>query len=70
VRLSLELADYDGGVAITHTVEAGLKGAGGVLDPLIRLYFSRAFAVAVDDHVKSEFPMLRDRLRGLEPPSR
>ena len=39
VRLYLELADYEGGVAITHTVRAGF----------------------MDDHAKTEFPMLRDR---------
>jgi hypothetical protein len=62
VRLSLDLRDDEGGVAITHTIEAGFKGPGRLLDPLIRLYFSRKFAAALDDHVKTEFPLLRDRL--------
>jgi hypothetical protein len=61
VRLSLELEDYEGGVAITHTVHAGLRGAGAIADPLIRLFFSTAFTAALDDHVKTEFPMLRGR---------
>lgn len=60
-RLSLEFGDYEGGVAITHTVQAGLGGAGRILDPLVRLFFSSAFAAALDDHVKTEFPLLRDR---------
>lgn len=62
VRLSLELADEEGGVAITHTIEAGFKGPGRLLDPLLRLYFTRKFAAAMGDHVKTEFPLLRDRL--------
>ena len=62
VRLSLDLTDDESGVAITHTIEAGFKGPGRPLDPLIRLYFSRKFAAALDDHVKTEFPLLRDRL--------
>jgi hypothetical protein len=33
-----------------------------VLDPLFRLYFSRRFAAAMDEHVRKEFPLLRDRL--------
>jgi hypothetical protein len=61
VRLYLELADYEGGVAITHTITAGFRGPGRILDPLVRLFFSRRFAEAMDDHAKTEFPMLRDR---------
>ncbi|MCE3266857.1 MAG: hypothetical protein K0S15_1566 [Solirubrobacterales bacterium] len=61
-RLVLELADYEGGVAITHTIEAGFKGPGRVVDPLMRLFFSRRFAEAMDHHAKTEFPLLRDRL--------
>ena len=63
-QLTLDLADDDGGVAITHTIEAGLKGAGRVLDPLLRLYFSRSFAAAMDDHARTEFPLLRAKLKG------
>ena len=62
-RLELQLTDYDGGVAITHTTRAGFSGAGRMLDPLVRLYFSEQFARALDEHVKTEFPLLRDLLR-------
>jgi hypothetical protein len=62
VRLILELADRDGGVDLSHTVRAGLPGIGRVLDPMLRLYFSPGFAAALDDHVKTEFPLLADRL--------
>lgn len=67
VRLSLDLTDDESGVAITHTIEAGIKGPGTLLDPLIRLYFSRGFAAALDEHVKTEFPLLRDRLPQMKP---
>jgi hypothetical protein len=60
--LSLEFADEDGGVAITHTIAAGSEGAGRVLDPLLRLIFTRRFASDLDEHVRTEFPLLRDRL--------
>jgi hypothetical protein len=61
-RLVLEFEDDEGGAAITHTIEAGFDGAGSLLDPLMRLYFSTRFAAAMDDHARTEFPLLRDRL--------
>jgi hypothetical protein len=60
--LSLELEDDDEGVTITHTIRAGFAGAGRILDPLLRLYFSESFTRALDEHVKTEFPKLRDML--------
>ena len=63
VRLSLELNEQDCALRLTHTVEAGFKGFGRILDPLLRLYFSRRFAGALDLHVRTEFPKLRDILR-------
>jgi len=64
VWLCLELEDDPRGVSITHTVRAGFAGFGRVLDPLLRCYLSRAFAAALDEHVKAEFPRLRDLLAG------
>lgn len=64
VRLILELTDRDGGVGVRHTIRAGLSGVGRLLDPLLRRYFSPEFAAAMDQHVKTEFPLLRDRLAG------
>jgi hypothetical protein len=66
-RLSLDLADTEGGVVITHTIEAGFRGPGRLLDPLIRVYFSNKFAAALDEHVRTEFPLLRDRLPQIKP---
>jgi hypothetical protein len=60
--LSLELEDDDQGVIITHTIRAGFAGAGHILDPILRIYFSETFTRALDEHVKTEFPKLRDML--------
>jgi hypothetical protein len=61
--LTLKLADDTVGVLITHTIEAGFSGPGRLLDPLLRLYLSDAFSRAMDEHVRTEFPKLRDMLR-------
>jgi len=63
VWLTLELADDAAGVTITHTIRAGFNGLGRLFDPLFRMYFSNEFGCAMDEHVKTEFPMLRDLLR-------
>src|SRR6266536_1007270 len=56
-RLELEFSDHDGGVAITHTVRAGFRGAGRVLDPALKIFLSRTFANDLDEHVRTEFPL-------------
>lgn len=61
--LILEADERDGGVMLTHTLQAGFKGIGSVLDPLLRLYFSDGFARAMDEHAQAEFPMLGEMLR-------
>jgi len=61
VRMIFEFDDDDAGVTITHTVHAGFAGWGRVLDPAFRLfYFSRRFAAALDEHMKTELAMLAD----------
>lgn len=62
VRLTLALSDEGRGVRLRHTITAGWSGRGRVLDPLWRLYFSRSFAGAMDRHVHTEFPLMRDLL--------
>jgi hypothetical protein len=66
-RLSIELADHDGGITLRHTIRAGFAGPAQVLDPLLRLYFSRRFAAAMDDHVRTEFPLLCNQLTQIDP---
>lgn len=61
--LIVEADEDDAGVMLTHTLQAGFKGIGSVLDPLLRLYFSDGFARAMDEHAQAEFPMLGGMLR-------
>ena len=58
VRLILELEEDGRGVRVTHTIRAGFAGIGRLLDPLFRLWFTDEFTRAMDEHVKTEFPML------------
>jgi hypothetical protein len=63
VFLILELEDVDDGVRLKHTIKAGFSGIGRIFDPILRIYFTQAFAEAMDEHVRTEFPKLRDMLR-------
>lgn len=47
VWLSVDFADNDAGVAITHTIRAGFGGIGRLLDPVLQLYRHWNGAVAV-----------------------
>jgi len=58
VWLLLELKDDASGVMITHTIIAGFKGIGSILDFILRLYFSASFVRAMDEHARIEFPKL------------
>lgn len=62
VRLTLALSTDERGVSLRHTITAGWSGRGRLLDPLWRLYFSKSFAGAMDRHVHTEFPLMRDLL--------
>ncbi len=62
--LTLEFADTADGVRIVHTLRAGYAGLGRVLDPLLRLHFTPAFARDLDAHVHTEFAKLRELLHG------
>jgi hypothetical protein len=61
--LALDLEDDGAGVTVTHTLRAGFEGIGGVIDPALRLYFSRRFRAALDEHVRIEFRRLGELLR-------
>lgn len=56
VRFTLEKTAE--GVTVTHTISAGFSGIGAVLDGLLRLYLNDTFARDMDEHVRTEFPML------------
>jgi uncharacterized protein YndB with AHSA1/START domain len=62
VKLTLSLQDDDTGVQIEQSVQAGFSGAGEILDPLFKLFFQESLARAKDEHVRMEFPKLRDFL--------
>jgi hypothetical protein len=63
VFLILELEDMDDGVRLKHTIDAGFSGLGRIFDPIFRIYFTEVFAEAMNEHVRTEFPKLRDMLR-------
>jgi hypothetical protein len=58
----MEFEDREGGVFIRHTITAGYHGIGKLLDPLLTLHFNDDFRKAMDEHVKTEFPRLRNLL--------
>ena len=60
--LVLETAQTPDGVTITHTLKAGFKGIGTILDPLLRLYLSSKFQQDLEDHANYEFNRLADIL--------
>ena len=62
VRVFLELEDREKGVRISHTIKAGFDGIGKILDPFIKMFFTREFEKAMDEHARVEFPKLRDML--------
>ncbi len=66
-RLILRLEDRAESVAISHVVEAGFHGPGRIFDAILRFWFTREFADALDEHVRTEFPKLRDLLRAQAP---
>ncbi|WP_370508036.1 hypothetical protein [Mycobacterium sp. SA01] len=60
--LTIEVTDRAGSVDVRHTITAGWTGPGRLLDPLLRMYFSADFTSAMDRHVHTEFPLIRERL--------
>lgn len=66
-RLILRLEDKAKGVAISHVVEVGFHGPSRIFDAILRFWFTREFAGALDEHVRTAFPKLRDLLRSQAP---
>lgn len=48
------------GTTLTHTIHAGYGGFGALLDPLFRIFFTRKFIAALDEHLRYEFELLRE----------
>ena len=62
VRLVFRLQDDEVGVQIEQSIQAGYSGFARFLDPVFRLFFPESFAAAKDEHVRTEFPRLKDFL--------
>lgn len=65
VRMSYEFAEDADGVTVVYTTTAGFSGLLRVLNPLFRVYFTRSFAAALDEHLKEEFLRLQALVDGL-----
>jgi len=61
--LSLEFADSNDGVRITHTLAIGYRGLGKILDPLLRMHLSKKFEKALNEHAQTEFHKLAELLK-------
>jgi len=61
--LELRLIDSSDGVVIEHELKVGYKRFfGKMLDPVIKLYLTKPFQDALEDHCKTEWPKLADML--------
>ena len=60
--VTLELADSPQGVCLRHELKIGYAGLGRVIDPFIRLYFSRTFQAALTAHCNIEWAKLAEYL--------
>lgn len=62
-KFLIRLEDNKDGLRIMHQVTVGLNGLGRILDPFLRIVYSKPFEDALDEHVRIEFQKLRDFLR-------
>ncbi|MDQ1329892.1 MAG: hypothetical protein QG578_154 [Thermodesulfobacteriota bacterium] len=60
--LTLVFEDSNNGVEITHTITIGFNGAGRILDPLLKAYFSDDFEKEMNEHAQIEFHKLANIL--------
>lgn len=58
--LSLEFTDIEKGLKINHELRIGFGGIGKILNPLIRIYFTKSFANALEKHCLEEWPRLTE----------
>jgi len=59
--LELRLIDSSDGVVVEHELRAGYKNfPGKILDPFIKLYLSKPFQKALEDHCMIEWPKLAE----------
>ncbi len=60
--LRLELHDTSGGIRVTHKLQVGFRGIGRIFDPLLKLYMSKPFQDALEEHCRTEWPKLAEYL--------
>jgi hypothetical protein len=63
VRLSLSFEEGQNGVKVIHEITVGFNGIGRVLDAVFRVFLSKDFERAMDEHAKTEFPELQAILK-------
>jgi hypothetical protein len=60
--VTLELYNSSNGIKLRHELRIGYKGLCKILDPFIRMYFSKSFRKALEEHCKIEWYKLSDYL--------
>ena len=61
--VKLELRDCEEGLKRKHELRIGYKGLGKLLDPFIRLYFSKSFQDSLDNHCRFEWVKLAEYMK-------
>jgi hypothetical protein len=61
--LDLQFQDTADGIRLTETIKIGFNGPGRVLDPVIRLFFNKAFFNEMNGHHTREWANLAEILR-------
>jgi len=62
VWLSVSFEEGKSGVRVVHKITAGFNGIGKIFDVIFKIFLSKDFEKAMDEHAKIEFPKLRDIL--------
>ena len=61
--LELHFCDTEKGLHLTETIRIGYNGYGSVIDPVIRLFYSKPFFREMDGHHKREWANLAEVLQ-------
>ena len=57
--VSISFEERKNGVKVIHKITAGFKGIGKIFDVIFKIFLSRDFEKAMDEHAKTEFLKLR-----------
>ena len=64
--LDISFTDTSDGLAIKHEVRIGWRGAGILIDPLIRLFYNESFFCALKGHCEREWSCLAEILKDVD----